>query len=149
VQLTVEHEHVVVDGDRGLLEQLVFNLVDNALTHNCSHGFAEMRVGPRGDRAALRVTNSGPHVPGDSVELLTEPFHRLERRRGRRGAGVGLSIVSAVAAAHGGRLELSAREGGGLVADVELPAVRTPGGSRPAGPGSRRESLSPAGIRPE
>ena len=109
------------------------------MTHNCRGGFAEVWVGPRGDRAALRVTNSGPRVPDDSVRLLTEPFHRLERRRDRRGAGVGLSIVRAVAAAHGGRLELSAREDGGLVADVELPAVRAPRGARLAGRGSPRE----------
>ena len=147
--LALEQQHVVVDGDRGLLEQLVFNLVENAVTHNCLHGFAEVWVGPRGDSAALRVTNSGPHVPEASVQLLTEPFHRLERRRDRRGAGVGLSIVRAVAAAHGGRLELSVREDGGLVADVELPAVRAPRGARLRSPGSPRKSPAPAGTRPE
>jgi signal transduction histidine kinase len=149
VELVVEQHHVVVQGDRGLLEQLVFNLIENAVTHNSSHGFAEVWVGPRGDRAALRVTNSGPRVPEASVQLLTEPFHRLERRRDRRGAGVGLSIVRAVAAAHGGRLELSAREDGGLVADVELPAVRAPRGSRLRSLGSPRKSRSPAGTQPE
>ena len=59
VELALEHEHVVVDGDRGLLEQLVFNLVENAVTHNCQAGFAEVWVGPRGSKAALRVTNTG------------------------------------------------------------------------------------------
>ena len=86
--------------------------------------FAEVSVGPRDESAVLNVVNAGPRVPDESVQLLTEPFHRLERRRDRRGAGVGLSIVRAVAAAHGGRLELSAREDGGLVAEVELPAVK-------------------------
>jgi signal transduction histidine kinase len=153
VVLTVEPERAVVNGDRGLLEQLIFNLVDNAVAHNCSGGLAEVRVGPRGDSAALTVTNTGPRVPDESVRLLTEPFHRLERRRDRRGAGVGLSIVRAVAAAHGGRLDLSARKDGGLVADVELPAVRAPRGA-PRGPrllgrGSSRESRSAGGTRPE
>jgi signal transduction histidine kinase len=149
VHLTVEPQQSVVSGDRGLLEQLVFNLVENAITHNCDGGFAEVWVGPRGDRVALSVTNSGPRVPDESVELLTEPFHRLERRRGRHGAGVGLSIVRAVVAAHGGRLELSARPDGGLVADVELPAVRAPRGPRRFGRGSPRASRSPAGTTPE
>jgi signal transduction histidine kinase len=149
VHLSVESQQSVVSGDRGLLEQLVFNLVENAVTHNCVGGFAEVWVGPRGDRAALSVTNSGPRVPDESVELLTEPFHRLERRRGRRGAGVGLSIVRAVVAAHGGRLELSAPQDGGLVADVELPAVRAPRGPRRLGRGSPRASRSPAGTEPE
>ena len=149
VRLRVEPERAVVNGDRGLLEQLVFNLVDNAVTHNCSGGFAEVRVAGRGDSAALTVVNTGPRVPDESVQLLTEPFHRLDRRRDRRGAGVGLSIVRAVAAAHGGRLRLSARPDGGLVADVELPAVRAPRGPRRLGRGSSRESRAPGGTRPE
>jgi signal transduction histidine kinase len=147
VQLTLAGQRAVVSGDRGLLEQLVFNLVDNAVTHNCGGGFAEVSVGRRGEVVKLSVTNSGPRVPDESVRLLTEPFHRLERRRDRRGAGVGLSIVRAVAAAHGGRLELSAREDGGLVAEVELPAVRAPRAVRLGGRGSPRESR-PAGTRP-
>jgi signal transduction histidine kinase len=149
VELAVEQHSVVVDGDRGLLEQLVFNLIENALTHNYSRGVAKVWVGPRGDRAALRVTNSGPRVPEASVQLLTEPFHRVERRRDRRGAGVGLSVVRAVAAAHGGRLELSARADGGLVADVELPAVRAPRGSLRWSTGSPGPGQSPGGRSPE
>jgi signal transduction histidine kinase len=149
VLLTVEAQRVVVNGDRELLEQMIFNVVDNAVTHNCSGGFAEVSVGPRGESAVLSVVNAGPRVPDESVQLLTEPFHRLERRRDRRGAGVGLSIVRAVAAAHGGRLELSAREDGGLVAEVELPAVRASRGARRLGRGSPREYQSPGGTRPE
>ena len=149
VLLTVEAEPAIVNGDRGLLEQLAFNLVDNAIAHNCRGGFAEVLVRRRGDRAALSVVNSGPRIPAESVQLLTEPFHRLERRHDRRGAGVGLSIARAVAAAHGGRLELSAREDGGLLADVELPAARAPRGPRLAGRGSSPEYRSPGGTRPE
>jgi signal transduction histidine kinase len=150
VLLTVDAEPAVVNGDAGLLERLIFNLVDNAVAHNCGGGFAEVRVEPRGDAAALTVTNTGPHVPDESVGLLTEPFHRLDRRRDRRGAGLGLSIVRAVAAAHGGRLELSARPDGGLVADVELPAVRAPRAARLLGLGSPRDARPPAGgARPE
>jgi signal transduction histidine kinase len=149
IQLAAELDRTLVDGDSELLERLVFNLVENAVTHNCEGGFAEVRVAPRGSRAALTVTNSGPRVPGESVRLLTEPFHRLEARRDRRGAGVGLSIVHAVAAAHDGKLELSAREDGGLVADVELPAVRAPRGPLRLGRGSPRASRPPGGARPE
>jgi signal transduction histidine kinase len=148
VRLTVELERAVVNGDRGLLEQLIYNLVENAMAHNSTGGFAEVRVGQRGDSAALTVTNTGPRVPDESVRLLTEPFHRLERRRGRGGAGLGLSVVRAVAAAHGGRLDLSARPDGGLVAEVELPAVRAPHGPRGLRRGSSPETRSLAGTQP-
>jgi signal transduction histidine kinase len=123
VRLSLHAEQVSVAGDPGLLEQLVFNLVDNAVRHNCPDGFAEVRLGPRGSRADLTVTNSGPRLPDDRVELLTEPFQRFDGRRSRRGAGVGLSIVRAVTTAHAGTLELTARDDGGLVVEVLLPAA--------------------------
>jgi signal transduction histidine kinase len=147
VRLSLHAEPVVVKGDSGLLEQLVFNLVANAVAYNCAGGFADVQVGPRGEGAGLRVTNTGPRVPADRVELLTEPFERLERRN-RRGAGVGLSIVRAVTTAHGGRLELSAREDGGLVADVALPGPRAEpaAGPRRIGQGSRRGPDLTAGM---
>lgn len=146
VRLSLDAETVVVDGDGGLLEQLVFNLVANAVTYNCAGGFADVWVGPHDAGAGLRVINTGPRVPADRVELLTEPFERLERRN-RRGAGVGLSIVRAVTTAHGGRLELTAREDGGLVADVVLPVPTAgpPAGPGRLGPGSRRGLDSAAG----
>jgi signal transduction histidine kinase len=115
---------VMVAGDPDLLEQLLFNLVDNAVRHNRQDGFAEARLGPRGTEALLEVTNSGPGVPVAEVELLTEPFQRFDRRRSRHGAGVGLSIVRAVTTAHAGKLRLAAREEGGLHAEVVLPAIR-------------------------
>jgi signal transduction histidine kinase len=133
VRLSLHAERMTVAGDPDLLEQLVFNLVDNAVRHNRRGGFAEVRLGPRGTGALLEVTNSGPPVPEAEVEHLTEPFQRFDRRRSRHGAGVGLSIVRAVASAHGGRLSVAAREGGGLIAEVVLPEVRdgrSPGGAR-------------------
>jgi signal transduction histidine kinase len=149
VRLALQAERVVVSGDRGLLEQLVFNLVDNAVTHNYEGGFADVSVEPRGDDAYLHVSNSGPRVPDDSLELLTEPFHRLERRRNRRGAGVGLSIVRAVAAAHGGQLVLRPRQDGGLVSAVVLPGSTAEPASRaaPLAQGSSSSSRSAPGTR--
>ena len=146
VRLSLHAERVEVAGDPDLLEQLVFNLVDNAVRHNREDGFAEARLGPRADDALLEVTNSGPRVPEAEVELLTEPFQRLDRRRSRRGAGVGLSIVRAVATAHGGRLRLAARDEGGLLAEVVLPAVR----DERSLPGRRdsARALPAAGARP-
>jgi signal transduction histidine kinase len=124
VRLSLHAERVLVRGDPDLLEQLVFNLVENAVAHNRDDGFAVVRLGPRGGDALLEVMNSGQPVPEEEIELLTEPFHRFDRRQPARGAGVGLSIVRAVTTAHGGRLRLEGRDEGGLVAAVVLPAVR-------------------------
>ena len=147
VRLSLHAERTLVAGDPDLLEQLVFNLVENAVSHNVDGGFAVVRLGPRGTEAVLEVENSGPRVPEEEVALLAEPFHRHDRRRPGRGAGVGLSIVRAVAGAHGGRLRLDARDEGGLVAEVALPSVRAER-ARPALRGSARTRPAPRASSP-
>ncbi|WP_350348758.1 HAMP domain-containing sensor histidine kinase [Agromyces sp. G08B096] len=114
-------------GDPVLLAHLVRNLVENAIRHNLDAG-GWVRVATGTDatgRARLEVSNSGPVVAEDAVAGLVEPFRRLGGGvpdRGRTaGAGLGLSIVRAIAEAHGGALHLAARRGGGLVATVTLP----------------------------
>ena len=73
--------------------------------------------------ATLTVANTGPVIPGYDVETMFQPFRRLwqERVAGGRGFGLGLSIVRAVARAHGGTVEAQPRPGGGLIVTVTLP----------------------------
>ncbi|MBM0234477.1 HAMP domain-containing histidine kinase [Micromonospora sp. STR1_7] len=111
-------------GDPVLLERLTFNLVENALRHNLpADGWVEVRTGPVNGRPTLTVTNTGPVIPGYDVETMFQPFRRLSRERvaGARGFGLGLSIVRAVARAHGGTAEAQPRPAGGLVVTVTLP----------------------------
>jgi hypothetical protein len=81
----------------------VANLVENAVRHNRPGGWVEVDTGRAGPLVVVRVANGGPHPP-DQVATLFEPFRRLgaDRTGSDRGAGLGLSIVKAVAAAHGG-----------------------------------------------
>jgi signal transduction histidine kinase len=110
-------------GDRGLVERLVGNLVENGVRHNIDGGWVRVDAGTVDGRARLRVMNSGPLVPADDVPRLFEPFRRQgTARTSRRGAGLGLSIVKAVATVHGGTVVAEARPEGGLVVTVELPA---------------------------
>ncbi|MET9630404.1 HAMP domain-containing sensor histidine kinase [Lentzea sp. NPDC006480] len=111
---------VEVLGDELLLEQLVRNLLDNAVRYNAPGGTASVRVTPSGHWGRLTVENPGEVVT--DADLLFEPFHRGARQRtGPDGAGLGLSIVRAVAVAHGGRVQAEARDGGGLIVTVEIP----------------------------
>ena len=112
-----------VAGDRALLERLVANLVENAVGHNRPGGWVEVDTGRAGPLAVVRVANGGPPIPPDQADALFEPFRRLEADRtgSDRGAGLGLSIVRSVAAAHGGHATARALEGGGLEVTVELP----------------------------
>jgi signal transduction histidine kinase len=115
-----------VAGDRALLERLVANLVENAVHHNLAGGWLEVDTGLAGGRAVARVANGGRPIPPDQVAGLFEPFRRLggDRTGSDRGAGLGLSIVRSVAAAHGGTACARAFPGGGLEVTVELPASR-------------------------
>jgi signal transduction histidine kinase len=115
-----------VTGDRALLERLVANLVENGVRHNVAGGWLEVDTGLAGGRAVARVANGGRPIPPEQVAGLFEPFRRLggDRTGSDRGAGLGLSIVRSVAAAHGGTASASALPGGGLEVTVEVPAAR-------------------------
>jgi signal transduction histidine kinase len=113
---------VQVRGNRTLLRRLVDNLVDNAVFHNEPDGWVRVHVRPSGTAVELVVENGGERLTPDQVLELVRPFRRLgPERTGGNGSGLGLAIVAAVTEAHDGRLELSARKGGGLRVLVTLP----------------------------
>jgi signal transduction histidine kinase len=103
-------------GDPVLLERLVHNLVDNALRYNVPGGSVAVSTAQDAEgRAVLTVTNTGPIVPSYDVDRIFEPFRRLVDDGRTAGAGLGLSIVRAVARAHGGAVTATPRADGGLV----------------------------------
>jgi signal transduction histidine kinase len=122
IVLTSSYAPATVLGDRGLLERLVGNLVENGVRHNVDGGWVRVDAGTVGEHARLQVMSSGPIVPAEEVPRLFEPFRRQgTARTARRGAGLGLSIVRAVATVHGGTVTAEARTEGGLTVTVDLP----------------------------
>jgi signal transduction histidine kinase len=120
--VTTELRPAAVIGDPGLVERMVANLVDNAISHNIPHGRVEVATGNDDDRCFVSVANTGPLVPPEAVELLRNPFERLDRTAGDDGHhGLGLSIVESIATAHSARLTLRAQPAGGLVATIVFP----------------------------
>ncbi|OLF09326.1 two-component sensor histidine kinase [Actinophytocola xinjiangensis] len=108
-------------GDAVLLERLVQNLVENGVRHNVDGGWVRVSTSVAEGFSVLEVSNSGEVVAGYDVESLFEPFRRLDRAASG-GVGLGLSIVRAVAIAHGGSVVARARDTGGLTVTVRLPA---------------------------
>jgi two-component system osmolarity sensor histidine kinase EnvZ len=103
------------------VRRAVANLVDNALHY--AGGLIEIETSREGGRTVIDVMDRGPGVPPGEAERLKRPFTRLDAARsGRGGAGLGLAIVERIARAHGGRLDLAARAGGGLVVRLSLAA---------------------------
>jgi signal transduction histidine kinase len=110
-----------VTGDGMLLERLVANLLDNAERYNVADGTVEISTAARDATSVLRVVNTGAVVPADMVDRLFLPFTRLDDRTRRDGFGLGLALVSSIAAVHDGTVHATAIPTGGLDVIVRLP----------------------------
>jgi signal transduction histidine kinase len=123
LEMEVSLSPALMAGDLGLSERAVANLIDNALRHNVAGGTVWITVGAEAGRAVLSVANTGAEIPAGDVGRLLQPFQRRGTPRSGDGLGLGLSIVQAIAVAHGGGLTLTPRPGGGLTAELTFPAV--------------------------
>ena len=115
-------------GDLRLVERLIANLVDNALRHNVERGSVEVATATEAGQALLSVANTGPIVSSADLEQLFEPFRTADADRTRLGDGhgLGLSIVRAIADAHGAIVEAEPRPKGGLRVEVRFPIPAAP-----------------------
>ena len=105
------------------LRRAIVNLIENALRHAGAEQVVELELTRTGRKIVIAVLDRGPGIAPADAERLKQPFTRGESARtGAGGAGLGLAIVDRIAQAHGGRLELHARPGGGLAAQLVLPA---------------------------
>lgn len=123
-------------GDEPWLIQLVGNLLDNALKFTPPGGIVEVRLGHEGSMVRLEVLDSGPGIPDGDLQRIFERFYQSDpsRTRGRKaGAGLGLSIATWIAEAHGGRIQAFNQPDSGAEFVVELPADRSSGGSPVSG----------------
>jgi signal transduction histidine kinase len=138
VQDTTGSSGAWVQGSQALLSRLVENVIDNAVCHNADGGWIRIETGMEGTRATLVVENGGEQLDQEQVAGLTQPFRRIgaDRTGSDRGSGLGLSIVAAIADAHGGRLDLQARADGGLRVSVDLPAAARAGAAAGASAGA-------------
>jgi len=131
VAVSVATVPVTVLGDEVMLTRLVANLVQNAIRHNHPGGRVAVELSPD---IGLVVGNTGPQVPPERVGELFEPFRRLhaDRTGAAGGAGLGLSIVAAIARAHDGAVHATANPDGGLRVTVALPVHASPAPRAPA-----------------
>jgi len=149
IRLTVAASPAVFTGDAGLAERLITNLLDNAIRHNGHGGSVVVRTTAALARAVLSVTNTGPLIHPAEVPGLFEPFRRrgTSRTSDGDGLGLGLSIVGAIAAAHGASVSAWAPPDGGLSIHVSFPCqARTM--SEAAGAPSGRDLVF-AGAQPD
>jgi signal transduction histidine kinase len=119
-------------GDPQLLQRLAANLIDNAVRHNIDGGRIDIQVTSTSGRVTLSIANTGPVIPAVQITRLLQPFQRLTpgRHSNGEGAGLGLSIATAIAKAHNAILTINPRPRGGLDIQVGFPLAAAPGRER-------------------
>ena len=122
LRLDTELHRATITGDRRLIERLLANLIDNAIRHNSQDGWLTVASSLEAGEALLTVANSGPVIAPEELGALVRPFRRLGPDRTSRdpGDGLGLSIVDAIASAHGAELAVHAQPAGGLRVEVRF-----------------------------
>ena len=120
--------NIYVEGDRSRLQQVIVNLVANAIKYTQEGGEVEVNV--RADRGAavLEVSDNGAGISAHALPHVFERFYRADKARSRNsgGAGLGLAIVKAICTAHGAEIKVSSKEGQGSRFTVELPLLDVP-----------------------
>jgi signal transduction histidine kinase len=131
-----------LDGDSRLIERLVSNLADNAVRHNVIGGHVQISTAVSDGRAVLSVTNTGSTIPPSEIDRIFQPFQRLDPRRTRHkdGHGLGLSIVAAIATAHGATITAHPEPEGGLSVRITFPVPRNANGLLDRSPRNGRPS---------
>jgi heavy metal sensor kinase len=119
---------IYVEGDRSHLQQVIVNLVVNAIKYTQEGGEVEVRVRRKPRTAVLEVSDNGAGIPEHALPHVFERFYRADKARSRDsgGAGLGLAIVKAISTAHGAEVSVFSREGSGSLFTVELPLLHEP-----------------------
>ncbi|MBY6014015.1 PAS domain-containing protein [Qipengyuania gaetbuli] len=118
------HGEFIVRGDEQQLEQLVRNLVDNAMKYGAPDSSVTVRLAPQGEtRVLLTVTDRGDGIAPEHIPHLTRRFYRTDpgRSRASGGTGLGLAIVKHIVERHRGKLSIDSKLGEGTRVKVSLP----------------------------
>ncbi|MBP7175982.1 MAG: HAMP domain-containing protein [Thermoclostridium sp.] len=124
VTLTKKEDTPRVFGDWDRLEQLLLNVVGNAIKYTPDHGQITVSVGKRDEYACISVVDTGIGIPEEDIKRIFERFYRVDKARSRQmgGTGLGLSIAREIAISHGGSIEASSEPGKGTEITILLPA---------------------------
>lgn len=111
-----------VRGDRSRLQQVIGNLVDNALKYGVKGGALRISGESGSDQVTIEIADDGVGIPEEDLPRIFDRLYRGDRSRSQRGLGLGLSLVRAVVEAHGGEVSVVSSPGGGSTFTVTIPA---------------------------
>ena len=121
----VIRDQVETQGDPVKLQQVIYNVIDNAIKYTPRGGSVRAELSKTGKTAYIRVSDTGIGIPKDDLGHIFERFYRVDKARSREtgGTGLGLSIVKQIMLQHGGDISAASEEGKGSTFIIELPIV--------------------------
>jgi two-component system phosphate regulon sensor histidine kinase PhoR len=127
IQVEVEDGLPEVMADSAQLQQMIDNLLSNAVRYGCESDVCAVRIGATADAGFVRisVSDNGPGIPREHLRRVTERFYRVDAARSRDsgGTGLGLAIVKHIVERHRGTLDIRSNVGEGTEVVVRLPAA--------------------------
>ena len=123
-------EHLpLIMGDRGRVEQVMLNILSNAVKYTPDGGHIRVTAGDAGDKVWMEVADDGIGIPKGDRDRIFERFYRVDKARSREsgGTGLGLSIASEIVQRHNGSLAIVDRDGPGTTVRLELPVSQAEG----------------------
>ncbi len=124
--LTCPADLPAIHGDRERIEQVIMNIVSNAIKYTADGGQIDITAGTRGDQVFVNVTDNGIGIPEKDLPRLFERFYRVDKARSREsgGTGLGLSIAKEILTQHQGDIQIESVYGQGTSVTITLPAAR-------------------------
>lgn len=122
VQITLSGEHCMVTSNRGLLIELIDNLVQNAIRYNVQNGLVDISIMQIDNQMELKVSDTGIGIPSEDRDRIFERFYRVDKSRSREtgGTGLGLAIVKHIVELHDGEIFIDSIVGKGTSFRVRL-----------------------------
>ena len=122
VELKTDIRTAMIMADRRMMEELVYNLCDNAIRYNVRGGSVNVEVRPVKDKVLLVVQDTGIGISRENQQRVFERFYRVDKSRSKAtgGTGLGLAIVKHIAAMHGAEIGMESEPGSGTTITVSF-----------------------------
>ncbi|MCM1506468.1 MAG: ATP-binding protein [Ruminococcus flavefaciens] len=123
IQLSLTGEHVIFSCNRTIIDEIIYNLCDNAIKYNKVSGRVDVKVSHIPDKILITVSDTGMGIPPEHINRIFERFYRVDKSHSRqiKGTGLGLSIVKHGVIYHNGTIHVESTVGKGSVFTVEFP----------------------------
>ena len=124
INIVVEGNHNKVQADKSMMEELLYNLIDNAIKYNKIDGTVNVKIQDEINSTILTISDTGIGIPKEAQERVFERFYMVDKSRGNKSTGLGLSIVKHIVEYHNGIINLKSQVGHGTKIKIELPFIQ-------------------------